>query len=645
MRARHVPVGAGAGAGDRSRSRSRSRSRGRRTRVLIGPLLRPGSAAAGPEMMSGRSIQAVHQAVGLVATKPGVNIINGGRGDKPWEAKCSRTSLGTFATEQEAYLAYVEECHQRGMVPRTERSMRPGNPALAGDATSASKPKNGQGGRATAWTAEEIGKMNEAVGKQLQVGGDAAPTSRSFDWEGIAETLQTHRTGPAVRQKWVLLNRSEDVFERVDTTVPPTATRSKRERKHRVLPDDEINIDLIDHGYFEAALQASRDSHTADMRGTTRPRKQQRTATAAAAAAAAEPPIALQEAREEGLSMKGAPWTDDEISRLVQMVGADGTGKWAAKATALGTGRTRRAVCQMYYSVNGLGQTRTAQLSRDANADAVVPVAAPAVSTKADDTPALAEKHDVGRTASAPTASGSTSAASSPRQQAAAIKSSQSDSSLNPSGDASTATSFSGIEYARATSSWRLISGALPPSKDHSSSSQAAQMRNIRFETEAVAARAYDTIVGQHVNYTLGDVVRSVSFDMVGQGVQAQWNAEETYSGEIVAVDLRTNKARVKYDDGQIAWESIHVVDEDSSGTDGSSKRGEDDAVVMRLLLANTAVTASVGGDLDKVSLEAAAVSVDDADVIRQYLSFWFTNAKVSTPPSPNAAAVNASAL
>ena len=87
---------------------------------------------------SNRSIAVVHQTLGLVATKPGVNIINGGGGNKPWEAKCCRSSLGTFATEEEAFQAYVEECRRRGMVPRMERAMRAGNPALASNRDSPS---------------------------------------------------------------------------------------------------------------------------------------------------------------------------------------------------------------------------------------------------------------------------------------------------------------------------------------------------------------------------------------------------------------------------------------------------------------------------------------------------------------------------
>jgi hypothetical protein len=146
----------------------------------------------------------------------------------------------------------------------------------------------------------------------------------------------------------------------------------------------------------------------------------------------------------------------------------------------------------------------------------------------------------------------------------------------------------------------------------------------LRFDSEAAAARAYDSIVGQRVNYSLGDVVATVSFEMVGQGVQVTWNAEETYCGEVLAVDLRTNKARIKYDDGQTAWEL--VTNEDVLDTD------DEDAVNVRLLVPNT--TASLVGN----ALDDAEAALIDVDVIRQYLSYWYSAARHSKPPAAAAA-------
>ena len=462
--------------------------------------------------MSNRSIAAVHKTAGLVATKPGVNIINGGGGSKPWEAKCCRTSLGTFSSEEEAFEAYSDECKRRGMIPRLERAMRAGNPALTEDSASPSAirvPASKQ--RVTTargtWNNQEVQQMRDAVAKQLHRENFTAP-GLSLDWDGIAEALQTGRTGAAVYQKWNALHRDQTKPDEVDTTRPP---RSQRERKHKVLPDDEINIDYVDQDYFDEVL----DTH---------PRKANDTQTADTA-------VAKKKKRRVG----------EEIlqERLPRHKGN-------AKAAA---SRGLRAPIRAPASRPGAAQSRSM---------------------------------------------------------------------------AATTTSFSGIEYVQSDASWKLIACAVPAAvakepKKAIGGLQSAQL--MRFDSEAAAARAYDTIVGQRVNYSLGDVVATVSFEMVGQGVHVTWNAEEEYCGEILAVDLRTNKARIKYDDGQTAWESITRED--------CMEQENEDAVNMRLLVPNTAVSL-VGNVLD----DAEAASID-VDVIRQYLSFWYAAARF---PKPTAA-------
>eukprot|EP01043_Picozoa_sp_COSAG02_P013261 COSAG02_NODE_527_length_20704_cov_120.745462_13_plen_512_part_00 len=504
--------------------------------------------------MSSRSIAAVHETLGLVATKPGVNLINGGGGSKPWEAKCCRSSLGTFATEEEAFQAYVAECHRRGMVPRMERAMRAGNPALA---STGDRLSGGAASKRGSWTPEETQRMHDAVAEQLHEENSVEP-GPSFDWASIADALQTGRSGGSVYQKWARGNR-----KRSTAPVASAPSRSKRQRRHKVLPDDEVDIDHVDQDYFERWMDASGGAQCPDNEKKSRH-----------VGAETGEEQEQEEAQQQPSSY--VLWTAAETKQLFQMVQADGSGAWAAKAAALGTHRTPRAVCQMYYTLRDrmekqerLPQSRAAAGARGRSGMSKAPASRP---------------HVVYNNAGSPPTS-----------------------------------SFSGIEYVQADACWKLIPCVVLKSKRLKLAQGGLQSaQSLRFDSEAAAARAYDSIVGQRVNYSLGDVVATVSFEMVGQGVQVTWNAAETYCGEILAVDLRTNKARIKYDDGQTAWEL--VTNEDILDID------VEDAVNVRLLVPNT--TASLVG----IALDDAEAASIDVDVIRQYLSFWYTAARHPQP-------------
>jgi hypothetical protein len=351
-----------------------------------------------------------------------------------------------------------------------------------------------------------------------------------------------------VYQKWARGNRKR-------TTVPVASghSRSKRERKHKVLPDDEVNIDYVDQDYFDRVLDAC-GAQSADTEIAKNKRRR----------------VVADDGEQEQYPSNYVPWTTAEYDQLFQMVKADGSGAWAAKAAALGTSRTPRAVCQMYYTLRDRGRGQKEERSP--------------------------------RSGTTTTARGRSAASRSPASPPDVAHSNST---------APTTTSFSGIEYVQADASWKLIPcAALKRKKLKQARGGPQSAQSSRFGSEAAAARAYDSIVGQRVNYSLGDVVATVSFDMVGQGAQVTWNAEETYCGEILAVDLRTNKARVKYDDGQ--------------------------TVTVRLLVPNT--TASLVGN----ALGDAEAASIDVDVIRQYLSFWYTAARRSKPPAAAAAAAAA---
>lgn len=303
---------------------------------------------------AGRSIAAVYEETGLVATRPGVNIINGGRGDRPWEAKVGRESLGTYACEEEAYEAYASACRSRGMKAKTERTFRPGNPMLVapgseGEAAAAPAAPSGSAPEPSAtagaykpWTARELEQIRSLVAQQK-----AAHPGKLSDWRcnwaAIAGALPTPRGPMAVYQRWMV--EQQKLKPKKEPVSMENARTSKRERKKTNLGDDYLDIDYLDQSYFDATFAAG------DV-GRHRKRKIERgptpQAAGAAAAAAAPRPEKKPRTSRQGGHLTG--WTEDEMLQLVRMVKADGGGDWQAKADALGTGRTGGAAEQKYYA-------------------------------------------------------------------------------------------------------------------------------------------------------------------------------------------------------------------------------------------------------------------------------------------------------
>ena len=114
-------------------------------------------------------------------------------------------------------------------------------------------------------------------------------------------------------------------------------------------------------------------------------------------------------------------WTTAEMDHLVEMVNTDGTGAWAAKAAALGTSRTPRAVRKMYYTLRSRWQAGESG-----------PLGRPAKTTAPSRRARTANKMPVSLDVS------------------------------HRESFAPTTTRFSGIEYVQADGSWSLLDCAVP---------------------------------------------------------------------------------------------------------------------------------------------------------------------------------------
>ena len=224
--------------------------------------------------MSDRSVAAA-KARGVVATLPGVNVINGGKGAKPYEAKCRRDNLGCFATEQEAHEAYVQACHARGMAPRTVRATRG---AASPDARAAPPVHAGQG---ATWTGDELARLRAAVERCF--GKDAESYAGTETWARIAAELGTGRTHAAVYQKWLWLGRR--AASSSASASAPTQRAGKRQRKRTHLPADEVDPDAI----VDAQVSTSESSESgSDDEPEQQPKPARRGAKRAAAPAPAQ---------------------------------------------------------------------------------------------------------------------------------------------------------------------------------------------------------------------------------------------------------------------------------------------------------------------------------------------------------------------
>lgn len=143
-------------------------------------------------MASERSIAAVYEVTGLAAKMPGVNIINAGRTPRPWEAKVRRESLGTYSTEEEAYEVYASACRARGMTPRTERTIRLGNPLLL-----VSGANGGEERKAPAAAAATPAQMAAVPGSSPKrpAPAEVEQIEEQIDSEQLARELQRELNG------------------------------------------------------------------------------------------------------------------------------------------------------------------------------------------------------------------------------------------------------------------------------------------------------------------------------------------------------------------------------------------------------------------------------------------------------------------
>ena len=64
-------------------------------------------------------------------------------------------------------------------------------------------------------------------------------------------------------------------------------------------------------------------------------------------------PAAVMRERNQTVVMAGvAAWTEEEVTRLIEVVAADGVGDWPQKAIDLGTGRNDKEVAKKYWAVS-----------------------------------------------------------------------------------------------------------------------------------------------------------------------------------------------------------------------------------------------------------------------------------------------------
>lgn len=276
-----------------------------------------------------------------------------------------------------------------------------------------------------------------------------------------------------------------------------------------------------------------------------------------------KPPAAPKRPRIETESFHCRNWSPAETALLFSLVEQHGEGGWDAKAARLGTQRSTKAVKEKYYTTRKSQQAAAEQSPSASKLMAIPQVVRPTATTT--------------------------------RPAGAAVAAARSHTPPPVRSD------FGGIEWVASTAAWRL-KGPF-----------AEEVMVLRFKDERAAARGYDVAVGQWVNFTLGYEEATVTYEMIGQGAQARWNAEEAYCGEVAAVDLRTNKAMIRYDDGQEGWEKV-VASEDGV------EQG-DDTILLRMLAPNSAADVTLRQEnLEEV--KAALVEVDKPLIV-QYLAFW----------------------